>query len=220
MSVSEALLLALALAGVMTLLGGAGWLFIQSRPNDEARYVTIAWLEAALTKQQERHDAAMAAMDRRLEASVARQDVLERELDAEREKRRDDHARLAEMQRLIEAWMRYARQLADIIRRELKTEPPPEPAGAVSSPPPRPGGNEGTEGLARRIAKRFSLEEINGLAFELGLDGQLAGETAEGRASSLVTVALRREMVWQLVELCRQERPNGGFEQPRLSGKE
>lgn len=199
----------MALAALATLVGGVGWLFVKMRPAAEARYVTIARLEEALTQQQLRHDAAMLAMDRRLAAAVARQDALEGELDDERAKRRDDRARLAEMQQLIEEWMRYARQLADIIRRELKTEPPPEPVGTIPSPQRRERST--TANLARGIAARFSREEIDGLAFEMGIADALSGETLEARASSLAMAALRRQRLDELVEICRRERPAGGF---------
>ncbi len=211
MSVAEALAVALALALVWTLVSGAGWLISRWRPDEDARrYVTIARLEDALTKQQERHDAAMSAMDRRLAAAVARQDALENALDEEQEKRRADHAWMSETQRLVEAWMAYARQLADIIRRELKTEPPPEPVEPPRVPPRRRPGEE-TAALAERIAEKFSLAEVNDLAFELKLDSGLTGDSLENRAASLVKVALQRDMVSRLVELCRKRRPNGGF---------
>ena len=212
MSVAEALALALALALVWTLVSGAGWLISRWRPDEDARrYVTIARLEDALTKQQERHDSAMLAMDRRLAAAVARQDTLEHALDEEQERRRADHVWMSEMQRRMEAWMTYARQLADIIRRELKTEPPPEPVEPVTTAPARRRADNGPATLARQIAVRFSLEEIDELAFELGMAGTLTGETLDGRASSLVMAATRREVVPRLVELCREKRPEGGF---------
>lgn len=210
MSVAEALLSVLAAALVLTLVSGAGWFVARRWPPAAEHYVTAARLEAVLAQQQQRHDAAMAAMDRRLEAAVVRQDALENELDEERELRRMDHARVAELQRLVEVWMSYARQLADIIRRELKTEPPPEPV-AVVVPAARSGGRARMTELSKKIAELFSEEEINDLAFQLDLLGVLRGETLEERASSLVMVALRRQAVEQLVALCRAERPSGGF---------
>lgn len=39
----------------------------------------------------------------------------------------------------------------------------------------------------------------------------LTGDSLENRAASLVKVALQRDMVSRLVELCRKRRPNGGF---------
>ena len=65
--------------------------------------------------------------------------------------------------------------------------------------------------VARRIAARFSLDEVNGLAFELGLDGSLTGDSLENRSASLVKVAMQRDALTRLVALCRRERPRGGF---------
>lgn len=211
MSVADALALAVALALAGTLVSGVGWLLARARPDEDAHYVTLARLEDAMTRQQQRHDAAMLAMDRRLAAAVARQDMLERALDEEQEKRRADHTRLSEMQQRVEAWMSYARQLADIIRRELKTEPPPEPAEPEPPAPPRRQPGDETAALAERIAEKFSLQEVNDLAFELKLDGGLTGDSLENRAASLVKVALQRDVVSRLVELCRAKRPSGGF---------
>ena len=211
MSVAEALAVAVALALVGTIVSGLGWLVARWQPDEDAHYVTITRLEDALTKQQERHDATMLAMDRRLAAAVTRQDMLERALDEEQEKRRADHARLGEMRRRVEAWMSYARQLADIIRRELRTEPPPEPAEVEPPAPARRKVDNEMAALARRIAARFSLEEIDELAFELEMAGVLTGETLESRAAALVMAATRRDALPQLVGLCREKRPSGGF---------
>lgn len=205
MSVAEAVVVVVVLAVGATLISGAGWLVAQTRPRAEARhYATISQMEATLAAQQQRHDAAMLAMERRLDAAIVRQDALEVELEAERESRRQDHARVTELMRLIEAWMQYARQLADIIRRELKTEPPPEPERPAD---PAPARRRNGVALARRIAEGFSLEEIDELAFELGLDGTLTGETLQGRASSLVMAAGRRHLTERLVGLVREKRP-------------
>ena len=95
------------------------------------------------------------------------------------------------------------RQLERAFREETGHEPP-----YVEVPPVRPAG---AAGLARRIAARFSLDEVNGLAFELGLDGALAGDSLESRASSLVKIATQNDVLTKLVALCRRDRPAGGF---------
>ena len=86
-------------------------------------------------------------------------------------------------------------------------------------PPPRPGGSGSTEatrgsdraGLARHIAESFSLDEIDSIAFEMGMDGALTGDSLETRASSLVLTAWRRQRLSELEVICRRERPQGGF---------
>ena len=93
----------------------------------------------------------------------------------------------------------------------MKTEPPPEPAEPEPPAPPRRRPGDETAALAERIAEKFSLQEVNDLAFELKLDAGLTGDSLENRATSLVKTALQRDMVSRLVELCRKRRPNGGF---------
>lgn len=84
--------------------------------------------------------------------------------------------------------------------------PPPEPEDR-----PRPINQGDITRLGQLIADRFSLSEIEALAFDLGLSGQLAGDTVPLRARSLVDVARRRGLILRLINLCRQERPEGGF---------
>lgn len=65
--------------------------------------------------------------------------------------------------------------------------------------------------LAKLITERFSLEEITNLAFELGIDGDVTGASTKTRAQSLVGQANRRGLTERLIELCREQRPGGGF---------
>jgi hypothetical protein len=64
--------------------------------------------------------------------------------------------------------------------------------------------------LWQRIADRFSMEEIADLAFRLGLPESRA-DTAGAAARELVNNARRRGLLDRLDELCRDERPSGGF---------
>ena len=84
--------------------------------------------------------------------------------------------------------------------------PPPEPEER-----PRPLNQADITRLGQLIADRFSLSEIEALAFDLGLSGLLVGDTVPLRARALVDVARRRGLMLRLINLCRQERPEGGF---------
>lgn len=110
---------------------------------------------------------------------------------------------LAQVEAALAISQERIRQLERAFREETGHEPP-----YVEVPPVRPAG---AAGLARRIAARFSLDEVNGLAFELGLDGALAGDSLESRASSLVKIATQNDVLTKLVALCRRDRPAGGF---------
>lgn len=64
--------------------------------------------------------------------------------------------------------------------------------------------------LWQNIAARFNAEEIDDLAFQLGLPESHA-ETDGARARDLVSAAKRRDKLDALVSLCRRVRPEGGF---------
>jgi hypothetical protein len=65
--------------------------------------------------------------------------------------------------------------------------------------------------VANLILVRFSESEMRDLALELGIEGHVNGGTAAEYAGKLVTVARQRGLLLRLVELCRRERPQGGF---------
>ena len=65
--------------------------------------------------------------------------------------------------------------------------------------------------LANLILVRFSESEMRDLAAELGIEGHVNGATASEYAGKLVTVARQRGLLLRLVELCRRDRPHGGF---------
>lgn len=139
------------------------------------------------------YEQALADMQQRLERTEQRSDRQQEQID-----------RLRDM---LAQEQDYNRALARAIR-DAGLEPPPRPGGS--------GNTETTRGsdraaLARHIAESFSLDEIDGIAFELGMDGALTGDSLETRASSLVLTAWRRQRLSELEILCRRERPNGGF---------
>ncbi len=146
----------------------------------------------------ERLERSMVSNQTRLDTQEGEIEDLRRQIHELREGRIADHA-------LLQEWIAYARRLGQMLREATGQEPPPEPQAR-----PRNITADRSQ-LARHIAGRFSLSEIDGLAFELGMEGQVNGDTVEARAISLVAVAQRRGLLLRLVELCRKERPNGGF---------
>ena len=163
--------------------------------------VAVSWLwrapvGAALIEKLER---AMVSNQARLDAQEMEIDELRRQIVELREERIADHV-------LMQEWIAYARRLGAMLREATGQEPPAEPAERVRLLTPGDLGR-----LAKRIEGRFSLEEINTLAFEIGLDGAVTGDTSSARAASLVAVAKRRGQLLRLIELCRAERPEGGF---------
>ena len=162
--------------------------------------IGVAWLwhTSARPSIIERLERSMVSNQSRLDGQEAEIDDLRRRIAELREGRIADHA-------LLQEWITYARRLGELLRAATGQEPPPEPQTQLRNV------SADRSQLARHIAARFSLSEIDGLAFELGMDGQVNGDTVEARAISLVAVAQRRGLLLRLVELCRRERPNGGF---------
>jgi len=64
--------------------------------------------------------------------------------------------------------------------------------------------------LWQRIQEHFSVDEMQDLAFELQLRN-CEGDSAGATARELVMCAKRHHRLEQLRELCRRERPEGGF---------
>ena len=163
--------------------------------------VSMVWLwhTSARPSIIERLERSMVSNQTRLDTQEGEIDELRRQIQELRESRLADHA-------LLQEWIAYARRLAEMFRAATGKEPPEEPHGQ-----PRPLEQVSLVGLARRIDGCFSLEEMNNLAFELGLEGKVVGESTEARASSLVLAAMRRGRLVDLVAIARRERPEGGF---------
>lgn len=71
--------------------------------------------------------------------------------------------------------------------------------------------------LQQLIAERFSLEEINDLAFQLGIESDdLSGTTKRGKARALVEYLKDRERLEELIELVRSQRPGEATDNDNL----
>mgnify|MGYP001186060574 CR=1 FL=1 len=183
---AAAVLLGLALAVV-----AISWVW-----RTAARSSIIERLERSMVSNQSRLD----SNQNRLDAQEAEIDDLRRQIIELREGRIVDHA-------LLQEWINYARRLATMFTEATGKEPPPEPEHR-----PRPITTADMARLARTIEAHYSLDEINTLAFELGIASSIAGDTVEARARSLVDVARKRGLIARLIQLYREQRPNGGLD--------
>lgn len=130
----------------------------------------------------------------RYEAVIARVDYLESEIDELREGRAADRE-------MIQEWIAYARGLARQVKELTGTEPPPEP-----SIKRRPTIRKSS--LAKRLAEQFSAEEIDGLAFDMGLSrDEIPGDTRQERARALVDWASDRGRMTELGQRIDEARP-------------
>ena len=110
------------------------------------------------------------------------------------------------------AYTALAQEFREAVKREPRCRPPQAAPAQPPAQPPAPSRRDGgLAALARRIAERFSLEDVDDLAFELNLADAVTGETLGRRAASLVTAANHHQVLSELVDLCRDRRPEGGF---------
>ena len=156
------------------------------------------WRTSARPSIIERLERSMVSNQTRLDTQEGEIDDLRRQIVELREGRIADHA-------LLQEWIAYARRLATMFTEATGKEPPPEPQTQ------RRDVTADGRRLANLILVRFSESEMRDLAAELGLEGHVSGDTASEYAGKLVTVARQRGLLLRLVELCRRDRPHGGF---------
>jgi hypothetical protein len=163
--------------------------------------LAMAWLwrSSARASIIERLERAMVSNQSRLDGQEAEIDELRQQINELREGRIADHA-------LLQEWITYARRLAALFREATGQEPPPEPTEH-----PRPVNSNDLARLAKTIEARFSVDEMNDLALELGVTAAMSGDTSMARAGALVNAAKRRGLLVRLINLCRAARPGGGF---------
>lgn len=148
-------------------------------------------------------EASLSSQAARLDAQARRMDELEAEIAAQRA----THA--AEMSALREELEEAYRGIKVLMEQlgEAGIAPGWKPAAKVVKK-----GGGGVPSLPTLIVAAFSRDEIDGLAFDVGIDPEsLGGETKAARARELVTAARQQGRLERLVEVCREFRPDGGF---------
>jgi hypothetical protein len=74
------------------------------------------------------------------------------------------------------------------------------------------GGSQYLAELHKQLDRSFSLEEVRGLCFELGVDfDNVAGEGKSARIRNLILQMARRDQLQELVDAARRERPHAGW---------
>lgn len=125
------------------------------------------------------------------------------------QQRRRDHETLMGALADVETWKGYARQLVAILI-EQRVDVPPAPDAAAPSANGGGGVAVATTDrvLYQAIGKLFSVDEIDDLAFQLGIAVEdLEGGTVGRRSRSLVSYARRHGIVEELTALVRRMRP-------------
>jgi hypothetical protein len=149
----------------------------------------------------QRMETALASQAARLDGQARRIDELEAAMDAQERAHRAELMALKE--ELEDAYLGLGMLLEQIEAARLK------PAWVPKKRPILKGG-AGVEELAVRIVEQFSREELDNLAFDIGIRADsLPGESVETRARQLVNMARRLgklEMLEGRVKALRPEK--------------
>lgn len=123
-----------------------------------------------------------------------------------------DAAERGKLQRRVDELEHGVSLLIAQIRRAGMT-PEWSPAPVASPSVPAGGQHAETELLVdlwQRIEEHFNADEMRDLAFEIGVPESHAA-TPGSQARELVMAAKRHHQLERLREVCRRERPEGGF---------
>jgi hypothetical protein len=131
-------------------------------------------------------------------------DYLERQAERQR-----DHAIIAKLQRRVADLEHGVERLgAQVVRLGGVPEwelPPAEPLPVVQTV-------IDDTALYRSIAALFDVDELDDLAFRLGIEpDELDGKRRDAHARSLVQYCKRRDLLPELIDIARQLRPEGRF---------
>lgn len=167
-------------------------------------FSTPAWVAIFVLRRRETTGAYSEMMD-----TISEMSVQLRQMQRDRER---DHAQILRLQQLageltagIKILVRQLERLNEKpefsvnvaeLQRMVEGLPAPEAALDLAS-------------LARKLARRFDIEELSDLAFQLNIEtGDLGTNTRTGRATAIVRYVDRRGEIDKLIEMCRRLRPN------------
>lgn len=187
--VVEAVLVTVAMVGI----GFASlWAYMQARRHAPGAVEELVQLTTELSNR-------LTTLERDRD-----RDYLERQAERQR-----DHAIIAKLQRRVADLEHGVERLgAQVVRLGGVPEwelPPAEPLPVVQTV-------IDDTALYRSIAALFDVDELDDLAFRLGIEpDELDGKRRDTRARSLVQYCKRRDMLPELIDIARQLRPEGRF---------
>lgn len=142
-------------------------------------------------------------MDERLDRMRQRYDAQQEEIDELRAEMLSDREELAELRVEIAEWRAGMRLVFAQLKAAGMT-----PAWSPREQPASRASHRVSAALAARIARQFNREEIDGLAYELGiLSDEFGGETVAAHARELTDLAWRRGLSEALVKRVNELRP-------------
>jgi hypothetical protein len=177
--------LTLVAAGIATLIGALWWWFTERyAPNTSDGRINMLW--------------------RRIDELEKRTAAQDREIDALREEKQVDRAQIAGLKIELDELYAGVRLLTEQI----------ESAGLVPvwrTHRRNPSSRIAAQAtLAGQVAEKFNLDEMSGLAFDIGLEIEsVAGQTRPERARQLADAARRLGRLNDLERRIRELRPEG-----------
>jgi hypothetical protein len=187
--VVEAVLVTVAMVGI----GFASlWAYMQARRHAPGAVQELVQLTTELSNR-------LTTLERDRD-----RDYLERQAERQR-----DYAIIAKLQRRVADLEHGVERLgAQVVRLGGVPEwelPPAEPLPVVQTV-------IDDTALYRSIAALFDVDELDDLAFRLGIEpDELDGKRRDTRARSLVQYCKRRDLLPELIDIARQLRPEGRF---------
>ncbi len=187
--VVEAVLVTVAMVGI----GFASlWAYMQARRHAPGAVQELVQLTTELSNR-------LTTLERDRD-----RDYLERQAERQR-----DHAIIAKLQRRVADLEHGVERLgAQVVRLGGVPEwelPPAEPLPVVQTV-------IDDTALYRSIAALFDVDELDDLAFRLGIEpDEIDGKRRDTRARALVQYCKRRDLLPELIDIARQLRPEGRF---------
>lgn len=121
--------------------------------------------------------------------------------------RERDHLLIMRLQAALEEQITHGKRLTERLKLAGIQDIPAAPQVVLDAPV------DNDVLLVKSLAALFNLEELDDLAFQIGIaPDNLSGDTVSKRSLSLVTFARRRSKVDELIRVARALRPKGGFE--------
>lgn len=146
-----------------------------------------------------------ASTEARMDRMRASQDRLQNELEELRGEMLSDREELADMKIEMAEWRHGMTLVFEQMRAANLT-----PAWQPRKRPPRASSAAGKSALAHRITRQFNIDEINSLAYDLGIvPEEFAGGTVATRARELTDLAWRRGISEALAKRVNELRGEG-----------
>ena len=168
--------------------------------------IVLLWRDVIQPDALAKMEVIAASTEARMDRMRASQDRLQNELEELRGEMLSDREELADMKIEMAEWRHGMTLVFEQMRVANLTpawQPRQRPARQTSKPSSRANNT-----LAARIARQFNMDELNGLAYDMGVvSEEFSGQTTTARARELVDMAYRRGFSAALIKRINELRP-------------